>query len=113
MFRTNFCLTPAQLAFLVGSGLNVVLFVVDNHAVVQLNGETLLNEPAYTDHEMSYWNSEVSVPSSVLVSGTNTLAAAVYNSYGSSDAAFDSDLRIVNGPDLSALLSYSSSGCSE
>lgn len=50
----------------------------DNYAIVYVNGVLVDTDPA-TWHQATYWNRQVSVPTSLLVSGTNVIAVVVMN----------------------------------
>jgi hypothetical protein len=59
----------------------------DNSAVVYLNGKPADQDSG--DHEFSYWNRDVEIPSALLKPGKNVVAVRVDNAAGSSDAFFD------------------------
>jgi len=50
----------------------------DNYAVVYINGVVVDSDPS-TWHEATYWNRQVLIDASMIVSGTNTIAVVVYN----------------------------------
>ena len=98
LFRRAFCLTQDQLDLLKSPESSVTLYLAaDNRGSVGLNGELILAEGWYTNHEMVYWNRQHPLTGSqldLLEVGVNLLAVEVTNDKGSSDAGFDGDLRV-------------------
>jgi hypothetical protein len=50
----------------------------DNYAIVYVNGQVVDSDPS-TWHEATYWNRQVTVPTSVLVAGVNVIAVVTKN----------------------------------
>lgn len=82
-FRQRFTLT--------GTAQSLQISIAsDNSAAVYVNGVLVDSDPA-SWHAMAYWNRQVSVDPSLLVSGTNVIAVIVWNS----DAWAFFDSRVV------------------
>ena len=99
LFRRAFCLTQAQVdAIRTPEHLLRMNFAADNRGRVWLNGALLFDEHGRTNHEMEYWNLQMTLGAAEkgrLVVGANVVAAEVTNDRGSSDAGFDGDLRVT------------------
>ena len=103
LFRRAFCLTQDQLDVLRSPESSVTLYLAaDNRGSVWLNGELVLADGGWTNHEMMYWNQKEALTGwrlDLLEAGVNTLAVEVTNNAGSSDAGFDGDLRVSTRED--------------
>lgn len=63
----------------------------DNSAAVWINGK-MADDEGEADHEFAYWNREIELDRSLLVSGKNVIAVFVRNGEGSSDLYLDAEL---------------------
>jgi hypothetical protein len=72
-FRSKFTIpsgyTPSRMQLSVAS---------DNYAVVYINGVVVDSDPS-TWHQAAYWNRQLYIDTSMIVSGTNTIAVVTYN----------------------------------
>jgi hypothetical protein len=72
-FRSKFTIpagyTPSKMQLSVAS---------DNYAIVYINGKVVDSDPA-TWHEAKYWNRQLYIDTSMVISGTNTIAVVTYN----------------------------------
>ncbi len=79
-------IVPAEM--LKTKGVTCRLMVAsDDNATVYLNGKLVDKDDA--DHEFSYWNRDIDIPTELLQPGRNVVAVVVNNTSGSSDLFFD------------------------